>query len=424
MEKTFKIYTLGCKVNQYDSQAIREQLEKSGLKELNDGQKANFYIINTCTVTNNADKQSRYLIRLAKRENPLAKIVVTGCYVQLNAKDIKNLSSVDLILDNESKHRIVEFISLRRENNISSPFEISDFKGHTRAFIKIQDGCNNFCSFCKVPYVRGRSRSRDFISIIDEIKRLTDKDYKEIVLTGICLGDYGKDLDKKMWMVDLIDEIEKIQGVLRIRLSSIEAKDVTDKLIEKMKTSDKLCPHLHIPFQSGDNDILKLMNRRDTKEYYLELVQKLKKNIKNLSVTCDIMIGFPTEDDRKFQNTIDFLTKIQPLRVHIFSFQPRDATPLANFKNTLPKEILNKRFKILKSHVDELSLRFKRQFLNQNLQVLFEEKENSFWKGYSQNYLQTYLKVDNGINLKNKLIKVKIKNVEASVLYSEWKEKE
>lgn len=414
--KTFKIYTLGCKVNQYDSQAIREQLEGVGFRELNNGQKANYYIINTCTVTNNADKQSRYLIRVAKRENPLAKIIVTGCYAHLNREDIRKINGVDLILNNESKHRIAEFISPNRKTTTTVPFEISDFKAHTRAFVKIQDGCDNFCSFCKVPYVRGRSRSRNFQSIIEEIKRLRHRDYKEIVLTGICLGDYGKDFERKSDLVDLIDEIEKIEGFLRIRLSSIEAKDITDKLIRKMKTSKKLCPHLHIPFQSGDNKILKLMNRRDTREDYLRLVRKLKKNIKDMAITTDIMIGFPQEKDENFSNTLDFLKKIKPARVHIFTFQPRDSTALSNFKNDVSQKILKQRYALLKTLSDKLSLKFRNQFLNKKLEILFEDKKNGFWRGYSQNYLLTELEISDSLNLNNKLIKVNINKVEKNLL--------
>ncbi|MDD5005957.1 MAG: tRNA (N(6)-L-threonylcarbamoyladenosine(37)-C(2))-methylthiotransferase MtaB [Candidatus Omnitrophica bacterium] len=412
--QTFKIYTLGCKVNQYDSQLIREQLRRKGLKELGNGQKANFYIINTCTVTSSADRQSRYLMRVAKRENPLAKVVVTGCYAHSNADDIERIGSADIILNNDDKNRIVEFLFPDGKDNVSAIQEISDFQGRTRAFVKIQDGCNNFCSFCKVPYVRGRSRSRNPVSIINEIKRLSDKGYKEIVLTGICLGDYGRDLEQKIDLTDLIGEIEKIKGVLRIRLSSIEAKDVTDRLIKKMKTSQKLCPHLHIPFQSGDNEILKLMNRKDRRQDYLKLAAKLRKNIKNMAITTDIMIGFPDEDEKRFLNTLDFLKKVLPSRVHIFPFDPRDNTPLVNFKNNIPEQVLKQRFILLKALSDKLGLKFKRRFLNRQLQVLFEEKKNGFWRGYSQNYLLTEAK--NNVNLNNKLMKVNINKIKNSIL--------
>lgn len=417
--QTFKIYTLGCKVNQYDSQALRERLKQAGLKELNNGRVADYCIINTCTVTTTADSESRYLIRKTKRDNPLAKIIVTGCYAHSNVEDIRKIKGVDLILDNENKHRILEFIPVQNNTGQTLPFEISEFQGHTRAFVKIQDGCNNFCSFCKVPYVRGRSRSRNFNSIIEETKRLGKNGYKEVVLTGISLGDFGKDLDEKIDLVDLIKEIEKNKDILRIRLSSIEAKDVTDRLIKKMKLSDKLCPHLHIPFQSGDNKILKLMNRKDTKENYLKLAEKLKKNVKDMAISCDIMIGFPGEGEDEFLNTLDLLKNIEPSRVHIFCFKPRDLTPLSNTKDNLGKQEFKRRFSLMKKIADDLALKSRKRFLGRNLEVLLEGKKDGFWRGYSQNYLLIYLKNHGNLTLNNKLLKVKINSVKSSNLYAE-----
>lgn len=417
--KTFKIYTLGCKVNQYDSQVIREQLQRRGLSELSNNKPADCYIINTCTVTNSADSQSRNLIRVSIRENPFAKIVVTGCYAHSNVDDIRNIEGVSLILNNDDKFNISKHIFPNTDKKTTEKIEISDFKGHTRAFVKVQDGCNNFCSFCKVPYVRGRSRTRDIASIVSEIKRLRDKDYKEIVLTGICLGDFGKDLKEKIDLVDLIEEIENIEGILRIRLSSMEAKDITQKLIGKMKSSNKLCPHLHIPFQSGDNRILRAMNRRDTKETYLELVRRLRHHIYNIGISADIMIGFPQETDSQFQNTLDLLKEVVPLRTHIFTFNPRDCTALANRRDTIPQAILKQRYLQIKSLTDELSLNFKKRFNNQVLDVLFEEKKNGFWQGYSQNYLPILLNDAKGINLCNSLVKVKVTEVSPAAIKTE-----
>ncbi|MFC1708915.1 tRNA (N(6)-L-threonylcarbamoyladenosine(37)-C(2))-methylthiotransferase MtaB [Candidatus Omnitrophota bacterium] len=414
--KTFKIYTLGCKVNQYDSQAIREQLQSFGCKESNNSKKSDFNIINTCSVTGSADKQSRYLIRVARRNNPSGKIIVTGCYAHSNSKDIRKIKGVDLVLDNEDKERIAKFILPSKKETRVGVFEISDFKSHTRAFVKIQDGCNNFCSFCKVPYVRGRSRSRDFKSIIEEVKRLSDKGYKEIVLTGICLGDYGKSLIQNTGLVALIEEIEKVEKILRIRLSSIEAKDITDRLINKMKTSKKLCSHLHIPFQSGDNKILKLMNRRDTREDYLNLANKLKKNIKGLAITADIMIGFPGEEDKNFSNTFDLLKKIKPSRVHIFTFQPRDGTPLSDCKNSISQDVLKRRFLRLKTLSEKLGLQFRKKFINKKLKILFEDKKDGFWRGYSNNYLLACVKGKTDLLFENKILEVKVKNASATVL--------
>jgi len=418
---TFKIYTLGCKVNQYDSQVMRESLRQAGLAELTNGRKADFCIINTCTVTINADKQSRYLIRKAKRDNPKAKIVVTGCYAHSNAQDIRKISGADLILDNDSRNRILDFIIPGQNFSIGPDCGISGFGGHTRAFVKAQDGCNNFCSFCKVPYARGRSRSRKLNSIIEEARRLSGNGYKEIVLTGICLGDFGRDLDKSVDLVDLINGIENVDGILRIRLSSIEAKDVTDRLVKKMKTSAKLCPHLHIPFQSGDDKILKAMNRRDTRKDYLKLARKLKKNVKNIGISCDIMIGFPGEGEEEFRNTLDFLKKVEPMRAHIFCFQPRDLTPLANVKSGITTQELKRRFTVIKELTDDLALKFKKRFLNYKMDILFEDKKDGFWRGYSPNYLLTYLKTGGKLNLNNQLVKVRINGIGCSNLYADEK---
>jgi threonylcarbamoyladenosine tRNA methylthiotransferase MtaB len=398
---------------------MREQLTRSGLQELSNGKKTDCCIINTCTVTTSADRQSRYLIRLAKRENPNARVIVTGCYAHSNAAELEKIDEVDLVLNNYKKERIAEFLNPRNRTNIHLPFEISDFKSRTRAFVKIQDGCDNLCSFCKVPYVRGRSRSRIIDEIVDEVKRLSDNGYKEIVLTGICLGDYGKEFSGKTDLVDLIDEIEKIEGILRIRLSSIEAKDVTDKLIKKMAKSSKLCPHLHIPFQSGDDKILKHMNRRDTRQTYLKLVKKLKKNIKGMAISTDIMICFPGENKEEFNNTLDFLKEIVPSRVHIFTFQPRDKTPMSNCKSLIPRKIIKERYEQLKVLSDNLSFYFRKRFINKGLGVLFERKKDSYWCGYSENYLLTYLKSNVKLLLDNKLRKIIVKKVDTSILYSE-----
>jgi len=243
--KTVKFYTLGCKVNQYDTQSIRERFIQRGFKELSDGKPANVYVINTCTVTHKADSESVGFIRKAKRENPKSKLIITGCLVEKDSVSLSKIKGIDAII---SKRFF--------------PESISDFRGRTRAFLKIQDGCNNFCSYCKVTLVRGRSRSRSLEDIIKEANCLVKKGFKELVLTGINLGSYGKDFAQKITIVDVIEALEQIKGLLRIRLSSIEAADVSDELINKISESKKLCRHLHIPIQSGDNKILKKMNRR------------------------------------------------------------------------------------------------------------------------------------------------------------------
>lgn len=393
-------------------------MERAGFKESENGSKADYYIVNTCTVTSSADRQSRYLIRSSKRKNPSGCVVVTGCYAHSNRDDIKKIKEADLILDNIEKQSIANFILPGNRRFKAGPFEISDFKSHTRAFVQIQDGCNNFCSFCKVPFVRGRSRSRQLTSIVKEVRRLRDKGYKEVVLTGICLGDYGKSISPKIDLVNLIDELEGIEGILRIRLSSIEAKDVSRRLIDKMKTSEKLCPHLHVPFQSGDNKILKLMNRRDTREGYLRLIERLKKSIKDLSITADIMIGFLEEKDENFLNTLDFLKEVVPSRVHIFTFQPRDGTLLSNCQIGIPPEVIKQRYSRLKEFSESLGLRFRSKYVNKRLRILFEKKEDGLWKGYSDNYIKTCLKADHKLSLTNTLKEVLVTDAGPQCLFS------
>jgi len=405
--RRFKIYTLGCKVNQYESQAIREQLEGIGLVEAKLNQEADFCIINTCTVTSVADRKSRNFIRKAKRENNNAKIIVTGCYVQQSKEILSKIPEIDYCLRNEEKNRIIEYIQDGKTTLSNSKLKISRFDGHTRAFVKIQDGCDNFCSFCKIPYVRGRSTSRGLNDIVEEVQRLSNNGYREIVLTGICLGDYGKGLKTRTDLVDLIDRIEKIEPVLRIRLSSIDAEDINNRLIEKMRASRKLCPHLHIPFQSGDDRVLRLMNRCFSRDNYLELVARLKKTIKDIAITADIMVGFPNEDEEAFANTVELVKKILPLKLHIFIFNPRENTRWEKFK--IDYKTAKKRFEILKVIEQEASFSYKKNFIKKELFVLPERKKDGLWQGYSQNYIRVYFKSKS--EFRNRLVKIKIEDL-------------
>lgn len=413
---TIKFYTLGCKVNQYDTQIIREQFIKGGFRELEDGEPARFCVINTCTVTHKADSESFNLIRKARRENPFAKIIVTGCLTELDADRIKRIEGVDLIINNKDKENIVKFIPYQNEyNELNGQTNkgISYFKAHTRAFLKIQDGCNNFCSYCKVPLVRGSSRSKSLTRIVNEARNLIQNGFKEIVLTGICLGTYGGDLEQKVTLTNVIEELEKLNECLRIRLSSIELTDISDELIDKMSKSDKLCPHLHIPLQSADDEVLKKMHRNYCREDYANLIKKIRKIIPKIAITTDVLVGFPGETEENFQNTINLIREILPLKVHIFPYSKREGTYSANnFKDEIKTSIVKERVAQLKRVSDECSESFRKQFLNKDLIVLIEErkKENPcLWQGYAENYIRVrvYLEQD----LKNKLISLKIKEI-------------
>jgi threonylcarbamoyladenosine tRNA methylthiotransferase MtaB len=377
-----KFYTLGCKVNQYDTQGIRERFLNHGFKESRNNQKADFYLINTCTVTSSADSKSREVIRRCIRENPKAKIIVTGCLVKRDAGMIAGIRGVSLIV---SKSFFCD--------------GITDFSGHTRAFLKIQDGCNNFCSYCKVPLVRGRSRSRPLDEIVKEAKALAEKGFKEIVLTGICLGAYGRDLRKSAGLVGVISAIEEIKGILRIRLSSIEAKDVTDSLILKMAGSKKLCPHLHIPVQSGDDEVLRKMRRNYSRKFYINLIKKIKKKVRDIAITTDCLVGFPGESEENFRNTLNLIKEMLPLKVHIFPYSQRSGTYAhQKFKQPIDPVIIKERVNRLKEAADRCQDGFKEMFIGKSLPVLFEglsKEKKGYWEGYSHNYIKIFFKSKN-----------------------------
>lgn len=398
--RTVKFLTLGCKVNQYDTQVIREQFLSSGFKEINTSCPADFYVVNTCTVTHRSDASSLNFIRRAIKENPKAKLIVTGCLTELDSDRITKIPGVTYIIKNREKERIVAK-------------GISYFKAHTRAFLKIQDGCDNFCSYCKVPLVRGRSRSKPLSRIINEAKILVKNGFKEIVLTGICLGSYGKDLSSQVNLVEVISAMEKIDGLLRLRLSSIEAGDVSDELIKKIAASCKLCRHLHIPIQSGDDQILKKMKRKYSQAGYISLLGKIKKKIPGIAITTDCLVGFPGETEENFRNTINLVRRILPLKVHIFPYSRREGTLAAQEKTATSPLVLKERIRRLKNIANSCALNYKKKFLGKKLKVLIEGRmklKPDYWQGYTDNYLKVMIK--SKADLKARIIPVRLKKIE------------
>jgi threonylcarbamoyladenosine tRNA methylthiotransferase MtaB len=408
--RTIKFYTFGCKVNQYETQAIREQFLTSGFEEIGNGKVADIYLINTCTVTQRADAGSLYCLRRARRENPKAKIVVTGCLTELDSVRIRKIKAVDLIVKNSDKDKIINFFNGQTGKRANG---ITNFKGHTRAFLKIQDGCNNFCSYCKVPLVRGKSRSKPLSVLLKEAGRLVKNGIKEIVLCGICLGSYGKDLSPGISLVDAINGLAKIEGLLRIRLSSIEAADVSDELIERMAGSKKLCRHLHIPIQSGDDEVLKKMNRRYTRAGYTDLINKIKSRMPLVAITTDILVGFPGESDDNFRNTADLIRETAPLKTHIFPYSARKGTFAAdNYKQELSPGIIKERIALLNDIAADSAIGYKKQFLNRTMEVLIEGRvkdDRCYWQGRTNNYMKVMVKT--GLDLANKIINLRMKRL-------------
>jgi len=424
--KTCAFKTLGCKVNQYETQALREDFIRLGYKEVAWGSEAEVYLINTCAVTRTAEQKSRHFIQQARRLNPESRIVVTGCFAEYSPDRIKNIKEVDYIFSNNAKRRIASVVSSKPELQTEQDWaEITDFKEHNRAFIKIQDGCNRFCSYCIVPYLRGRSRSRDAKSILLEANRLAEKGFKEVVLTGICLGDYGKDSQilpnpplskggirgdfQEDSLCGLIAELEKIDEIKRIRLSSIGIMDVGEELINLFKVSRKLCPHLHISLQSGSEKILKLMRRNYTPSDYIDKVKRLKDACPDISLTTDVLVGFPGEEDADFDSTFQLCEEAAFSRLHIFAYSKRKGTLSYDFNPEVTPAAVKNRTKRMKELALKLSYRYREKFLGKILPVLIEsrkDKESGFLTGYTGNYIKVLAGGEDA--LRNKLVPARI----------------
>jgi len=407
-----KFFTVGCKVNQYETQLMREIiLSHLDFEEVEGSCLSDLYIINTCTVTHRADRDSLNLIRKAREENPLALIVACGCLTELDSEKIKGIDRRIIIVRNKEKKELLKKLPFTNYRLPINNYQgISYFKGHTRAFLKIQDGCNNFCSYCKVPLVRGPSISKELEKIIEEFKNLISNGYKEIVLCGVSLGSFGKDLKENTNLIRLLESLDNLQGDFRIRLSSLEAWDIDDEFMEKINKIKKLCPHLHIPMQSGDSKILKLMNRPISPEFYLEKIEKLKEKIPDLVITTDVLVGFPQEEEENFLNTLNLIKKIKPLKVHIFSFSPRPYTRAFHLEGKINEKEIKRRIDFLKEEVKKISYNVKQEFLGKSMRVLFESKEKeACWVGFTDNYLK--VKLLSKEDLKNRFLEVKLSSL-------------
>ncbi len=390
----FYIETFGCKVNSYESNYMSESLISNGFFLVNEMNDADIIVINTCTVTNTADSKCKKYVRRVRRENPNSILVVVGCSVQNNFNEYSNMN-IDILLGNRYKSKIVELINNyinthEKYNYFTSnrdlPFEdmeINDFN-HTRAFIKIQDGCDNFCTYCIIPFMRGKCRSKDFNKVIEEAKRLVNNNHKEIVLTGIHTGSYnyeGKTL------VDLINELSNIDGLERIRLSSVEITELNDKFMDMLKTNTKFCDHLHIPLQAGSNEILKLMNRKYDLDYFYKKIETIRSIRKDISISTDIIVGFPTETDEMFTSTYEFAKKIKFSKIHVFPYSKRDGTKASLLKEVDSKVKTNRVHKLLElSNI--LEKEYEKEFIGKEVSVLIEEVKDNISIGHTSNYLK------------------------------------
>jgi len=382
-------------------------LEAGGIDE------ADICVVNTCTVTSTSDSKSLRLIRNAVKRGDRC-VIATGCMVE-DDMDLSKLKGLRFIVKNKDKYRIPWIITRRTKNRArKGTYGISAFKGHTRVFVKIQDGCNNVCSYCKVRVVRGCSRSRPFKEVLDECESLVTSGTMEIVLTGICLGAYGRDLSKEENLSRLIKELCKIDGNWRLRLSSIEPGDIKEGLINQLKTQDRLCKHLHIPFQSGDNDILKRMQRPYKKSDYLKVVRRLRDAIPDIAISTDIMVGFPGETERRFRNTLDFIKVVRPMRMHIFPFSKRKGTKADNYKDNISIAVKKKRKDRLSYLGDAFSREFANRFVDTQVKVLVEGRKSD--RGYLQGYTGSYIKVsiDGPDSLKGQLVDYRLPLISGS----------
>lgn len=417
---TVAIATLGCKVNQYESAGMAEALRDQGFSLLPFGGPADIYIVNTCAVTGKADYQSRQLIRRAARKNPGAEILVTGCYAQILPEEIASLPGVTLVAGNVEKGDIIGLIGsaargnknillsdIRRVEEFSTP-AVGTFPERSRALLKIQDGCDCFCSYCIVPYARGKSRSLPVQDVMSRIMALGKAGYAELVLTGVNLGAYGRDFSPAVDLLTMLRQIEKIRSLPRLRLSSLEPFEITEDLLSFMSGNEVFCPHLHIPFQSGDDRILSLMGRNYNTAFFRRLMEKILAHLPDAAVGLDIMVGFPGEGEEEFANTRQLIEELPVAYLHVFPYSPRPGTPAASLPNQVPEAQKKRRGGIIRELGKEKRAAFASKFLGREMTVLLETKRDGktgWMQGFSQNYIPVAVK--NGeASFANKLVEV------------------
>ncbi len=421
--KKAALHNLGCKVNAYETEAMQHLLEEAGYEIVPFTQKADVYVINTCSVTNMADRKSRQMLHKAKKNNPDSIVVAAGCYVQTSEKEVLNDLSVDIVIGNDRKHdlvRLLEEYSLDSVNDTvddindgKHDFEelfIDQTKEHTRAFIKVQDGCNQFCSYCIIPYARGRVRSRRFENVIAEVERLAANGFKEVVLTGIHLSSYGVDFEEATGLLELIQAVNAVKGIERIRLGSLEPKIVTEHFASELSKLDKICPHFHLSLQSGCDATLKRMNRKYTTKEYERGCELLRKYFVHPAITTDVIVGFPGETEEEFEQTKAYLEHIHFYEMHIFKYSKRKGTRAAVMPDQIDEQIKASRSEKLIALGHDMSKEFRKFYIGKNEEVLFEEKavigDKEYFVGYTKEYVKVAKKTDE--NLENQIVSGRI----------------
>lgn len=421
--KKAALHNLGCKVNAYETEAMQHLLEEAGYEIVPFTQKADVYVINTCSVTNMADRKSRQMLHKAKKNNPDSIVVAAGCYVQTSEKEVLNDLSVDIVIGNDRKHdlvRLLEEYSLDSVNDTvddindgKHDFEelfIDQTKEHTRAFIKVQDGCNQFCSYCIIPYARGRVRSRRFENVIAEVERLAANGFKEVVLTGIHLSSYGVDFEEATGLLELIQAVNAVKGIERIRLGSLEPKIVTEHFASELSKLDKICPHFHLSLQSGCDATLKRMNRKYTTKEYERGCELLRKYFVHPAITTDVIVGFPGETEEEFEQTKAYLEHIHFYEMHIFKYSKRKGTRAAVMPDQIDEKIKAARSEKLIALGHDMSKEFRKFYIGKNEEALFEEKavigDKEYFVGYTKEYVKVAKKTDE--NLENQIVSGRI----------------
>lgn len=421
MRKKVALHNLGCKVNAYETEAMQQMLEEEGYQIVPFAPGADIYIINTCTVTNIADRKSRQMLHKAKKMNPNALVVAIGCYVQAAGKDLEKDAAIDLVIGNNKKKDLIPILksfdqkeqageeildigSVREYERLS----IDKTSEHTRAYIKVQDGCNQFCSYCIIPYTRGRVRSRSLEDVTDEVKRLANNGCLEVVLTGIHLSSYGMDLHTNL--LELILAVHQVEGIQRIRLGSLEPRIITEDFVKTLKGLSKICPHFHLSLQSGCDTTLKRMNRRYTTQEYLKGCELLRRHFSHPAITTDVIVGFPKETEEEFAQTKAFLETVRFYETHIFKYSRRKGTKAAEMDDQVPDQVKAKRSGILLSLGEENRKRFEQELVGQKTEVLFEEQVclqgEHFWVGHTKEYVKLAAKSEE--HLENRLAVVNV----------------